>query len=122
CRQTCGNGSAFTYLSVLIKPYIIHSLKKPGSYKRMALLNRLFLLIGALLATTATMAQNLVPNPGFESYSSLPGNYGQYYLAIGWSNVNNNTTGPPYGSPDYFHTSGGLGTYFGQIAPHGGSA
>lgn len=64
--------------------------------------------------------QNLVPNGGFEDYTSLPNGYAQFYLATGWLNLNGNLTGPPFASPDYFHTLGSVGTAFGQIAPHSG--
>ncbi len=60
-------------------------------------------------------SQNLVGNPGFETFSSLPTNYGQYALAIGWGNCGG------AGTSDYFHTSGTVGTFFGQIAPNSGA-
>lgn len=41
-------------------------------------------------------AQNLVPNPGFESYHQCPPYLGQIHEAVGWDSPNNNTT-------DYFH-------------------
>ena len=66
-------------------------------------------------------AQNLIPNGGFEKYSSLPDDYGQANRAKYWTNVNLNYEGPPYGSPDYYHTSGTMEDYFGQILPHKGS-
>lgn len=39
-------------------------------------------------------------NPGFESYSALPDNTGQFSRAIGWSNA-----GSTAASPDYYHYS-----------------
>jgi len=81
----------------------------------------LIALVISLILSGIGFSQNLVPNGGFEEYSSLPNNYSQYYKAIGWTNVNGNPQGPPYASPDYFHTLGTLGTYFGQIAPNSGS-
>jgi hypothetical protein len=59
-------------------------------------------------------AQNLLANGGFETYSSLPTNYGQSNLATGWGNVNGNYSGSPYGSPDYAHA---LGFNGGSFAP-----
>lgn len=66
-------------------------------------------------------AQNLVTNPGFENYSSLPNGAAQWNLAVGWSNCSGN------GSPDYAHTSGtGLAAlpnnYFATVSPHSGDA
>ena len=65
--------------------------------------------------------QNLVPNADFEEYLELPDNFAQYYKASGWSNVNNNPSGPPFGSPDYFHADGYVSTFFGQIDAQSGS-
>lgn len=79
------------------------------------------LLIAAFLFSTKVYSQNLVPNGSFENYSTLPNGYGQYYKCTGWSNVNGVQTGPPYASPDYFHTAGTVGNYFGQIAPNTGA-
>src|ERR1051325_2803024 len=39
-----------------------------------------------LLMSISVTAQNLVPNPSFENYSSCPTAGGQVYKAIGWSN------------------------------------
>ncbi|MCO5275294.1 MAG: gliding motility-associated C-terminal domain-containing protein [Flavobacteriales bacterium] len=67
-------------------------------------------------------AQNLLANGDFENYTQLPNNYGQTDLAVGWTNVNGNYSGPPYASPDYFHLAGGVGSFFGQIQPYSGAA
>ena len=66
-------------------------------------------------------AQNLVNNPGFENYSSLPSGAAQWNLAVGWSNCSGG------GSPDYAHTAGtGLAAlpnnYFATVSPHSGDA
>jgi len=75
-----------------------------------------------LLYSCHAGAQNLVPNGGFEYYSILPVDYGQANRAVDWNNVNLNYSGPPFGSPDYYHTSAlDMGDYFGQIIPHKGS-
>jgi hypothetical protein len=67
------------------------------------------------------LAQNLAPNPGFEEHTSLPSDYAQWYLCKDWNNVNLDQAGPPAGSPDYFHTEGSTGTFFGQIKPNNGN-
>jgi gliding motility-associated-like protein len=64
----------------------------------------------------------MIPNGDFENYSALPYDYGQWYFANDWSNVNGNQSGPPYGSPDYYHTAGTVGNYFAPIAPYSGNA
>ena len=53
-----------------------------------------------LLAVKISVAQNLISNPGFETYSSPPSSNAQYYLATGWNNCNGS------GSPDYFSIIG----------------
>lgn len=64
-------------------------------------------------------AQNLVPNPSFETLSSVPTTYGQITRATPWYSA--------YGSSDLFHPSQsassiGIPTnYFGTQAPHSGS-
>lgn len=47
------------------------------------------------------MAQNLVPNNSFESYSACPGAYSQLTRATGWTLVTNHT-----GTSDYYNTCG----------------
>ncbi|MGQ0828227.1 MAG: T9SS type A sorting domain-containing protein [Bacteroidota bacterium] len=47
-------------------------------------------------------AQNLVPNPSFEIYTSCPTNYGQVSLAVPWVNPSS------LASPDYFNSCGSL--------------
>lgn len=42
------------------------------------------ILIGLNLICSSVDAQNLVPNPSFETFSSCPTNYGQLTLAIPW--------------------------------------
>ncbi|NND77361.1 MAG: hypothetical protein HKN39_04195 [Flavobacteriales bacterium] len=75
-----------------------------------------------LMLPLGLLGQNIVPNPGFETYSALPNSYADFILAVPWTNVNGNTGGPPFASPDYFHTAGTVGNFFGQIAPHSGDA
>ncbi len=74
-----------------------------------------------------TQAQNLIPNPGFESFSSCPSNSCQWNLATSWNNVNGlNTCNSSTGSPDYFNVCGTnfFGTPLtlnGRVTPLGGS-
>ena len=72
------------------------------------------ILLANILMYLGVQAQNLVNNPGFESYSALPATYGQYNLAIGWENCSGG------GTPDYFNTAGTVGLYFGTNLPHTG--
>ena len=75
-----------------------------------------------------TKAQNLVPNNSFESHTSNPAYYGEWYRCTSWSNVNGYQGFLyPYASPDYLTTSGGSGvqlpnTTFGTVNAHTGSA
>lgn len=71
----------------------------------------LFLCISQTLS-----AQNLVGNNSFEDFTTLPTAYGQYNRCAGWNNCGGT------GSSDYFHTSGSVGTYFGQMTPNTGAA
>lgn len=73
------------------------------------------------------VAQNLVGNSGFETYSSLPNSASDWAFCSGWNNVNLNPGTWPYATPDYFHTSGTGGgsspnTAFGTCLPHTGNA
>ena len=52
----------------------------------------------------ACLAQNLVPNPSFEDYSSCPNNAGQISNAIGWEFYNNS-------SPEYLHSCATVSEY-----------
>jgi len=73
-----------------------------------------------LLTNAFSKAQNLVPNGGFETYSSLPNSAYQYSRAVGWSNCNG------FGSPDYFHLKGSgeaklPNCFVGKVYPHSDS-
>ncbi len=48
--------------------------------------------LAALLAPAASHAVNLVPNPGFESYTSCPTSYSQSYIAAPWDTPNTGTS------------------------------
>jgi hypothetical protein len=78
-------------------------------------------ILFALLLNGLVPAQNLVPNPGFESPILLPDTIGQLFRAQSWSNLNGGTDWP-YATPDYFHVNGTGGTklpntYFGDVNP-----
>lgn len=77
---------------------------------KQSLLLVLFLLIGYQL-----LAQNLVGNPGFETFTSLPNGYSQYNRATGWTNCAGS------GTPEYYHTSGSTPTAFGPMVPNSGA-
>lgn len=69
---------------------------------------------------------NLVPNAGFETYTSLPTIGGEVTKATGWSNLNGGTNWP-FATPDYFHTSGSgdaalPNTFAGTCIPYEGTA
>lgn len=74
-----------------------------------------------LAFTTAVAAQNLVPNPGFETYTSCPTTIGQTSKCVAWS-------APTTGTSDYFHAChtgpivGVPANTWGTQAAHGGNA
>lgn len=61
-------------------------------------MKQLFAILVCFLAISVGHGQ--LQNPGFESYSSLPDNTGQFSRCIGWSN-----SGSTSASPDYYHYS-----------------
>lgn len=69
--------------------------------------SRVFVLFVTIniVVVTSLFGQNMVSNPSFETYSSLPSNGGQWIRATGWLNVNGGS-GWPYASPDYCHALG----------------
>ncbi len=82
------------------------------------------IIFNIILATYSLIGagQNLVQNPGFENYSSLPSTVAQWSLAYNWSNANS-----PTASPDYLHLNGsGMvqlpNSVFGTISPYQGNA
>src|SRR5688572_3364217 len=82
---------------------------------------RLMINILLLAGASDLTGQNLVNNPGFESYSALPTGAAQWNYATDW----NNCLGT--GSPDYGHTSGSgyaalPNNYFATVYPHSGNA
>lgn len=87
---------------------------------------RLTIGVALFLLTSLGSAQNLVNNPGFESYTTPPNNYGQICRATGWtspSNICALVVGT--GSPEFYHTAGTGGakppaTYWANLMPHTG--
>ncbi|MBI3502603.1 MAG: T9SS type A sorting domain-containing protein [Bacteroidetes bacterium] len=65
------------------------------------------LLIFSIIFCGTAIAQNLVPNNGFETNTGYPSAGNQLNLCVGWSNVNG-VYYPSFntGSPDYYHTNG----------------
>jgi hypothetical protein len=59
-------------------------------------IKKAFALILSLFLCFGLKAQNLVPNPGFEIYSSCPSNFDQLDSTFNWHRVD-------YDSPDYFN-------------------
>ena len=61
-------------------------------------MKQLFAILICFLAISVGHGQ--LQNPGFESYSTLPDNTGQFSRCIGWSNA-----GSTSASPDFYHYS-----------------
>jgi hypothetical protein len=59
--------------------------------------NRILIITILSMVTLSNYAQNLVPNPSFENYSSCPTSASQIYFAIPWNGVTTNST-------DYFNS------------------
>jgi gliding motility-associated-like protein len=72
----------------------------------------IILTVFNLTTTLILSAQNLVPNPSFESNSGCPTSISQLYLANFWSS-------PTAATPDYIHTCG-TGTWVTVPNPFGG--
>jgi hypothetical protein len=72
---------------------------------------------------TSASGQNLIPNPGFETYSGCPSFVAQMNLATGWNNPSGHG-----GSADYHHVCGTNAwvqvpnNVFGTQSPHAGNA
>jgi gliding motility-associated-like protein len=67
--------------------------------KKVLILN-IFFFIALNAYTQHILSGNLVPNPGFENYTTCPDNFGQIYYAYPWSDCLNV---PPWGSTDFLH-------------------
>ncbi len=62
-------------------------------------MNQYYIFLIFLFFSFSSNAQNLVPNAGFEDYSTCPTLGGQIYLAENWNRPINTT-----GTPDYYHS------------------
>lgn len=62
----------------------------------------LFILLVTLF-TLSGFSQNLIPNPSFESYTSLPTDLGQFSLCNEWTNCSSADS-----DPDFYHTNASL--------------
>lgn len=83
---------------------------------------RSFILLFFVFTSLLVSSQNLVPNGGFESFTSLPTNLGQSNRATGWNNVNNvYNGGGAYATPDYYNLLGFTFPAFGSINPNSGN-
>ncbi len=86
---------------------------------------RVCVLIVALFSIDLS-AQNLVNNPGFETYTTPPNNYAQICRATGWSSPSGACSlVVGTGSPEFYHTAGTGGakppaTYWANLMPHSG--
>ncbi|MEO1218823.1 MAG: T9SS type A sorting domain-containing protein [Bacteroidota bacterium] len=88
----------------------------------------LMLSLFSFLWLQLSWSQNLVPNPGFETFTSCPSTSCQWFLVSDWDNINgfqgcNNGNS---GSPDYFNTCGtGFfgtpNTLNGEVSPFAGN-
>lgn len=87
-------------------------------------------MIGSLLACPPDLtvrAQNLVPNPSFELYDSLPYAQTQAYFLKNWYSTDTSGRVYPSATPDYFHTNGKGDaalplSYYGTVNPYSGMA
>lgn len=88
------------------------------------------MIIVVFFTVELAAAQNLIPNSSFETHTSIPNGYGQWYVCSNWNSVNNHAFFAwPWASPDYLHASASIAsgvqlpsTTFGTIGAHAGSA
>lgn len=86
----------------------------------------LFFLFFPLLSFVVK-GQNLISNGDFESYSSLPTNYGDFCLVTGWINPSGCCIlNPNFGTPDYVNKNaawpvGSPSNGFGTVTPRSGN-
>lgn len=78
--------------------------------------NIILLLFGHL----AIVAQNLVPNPGFEAYLQCPPYPGQIHLAEAWDAPNHQTTDFFHGCAPFSTGAGVPANLVGEQVPHSG--
>ncbi|MBP6722109.1 MAG: T9SS type A sorting domain-containing protein [Bacteroidia bacterium] len=63
----------------------------------------LILCFALVFGSISIIAQNLVPNPSFEQYTSCPNSQNQLYKAVPWMNPSTGLPGTQTGTPDYFN-------------------
>lgn len=93
---------------------------------------RQLFLAGAVLLVSgaAAWAQNLVPNPSFEDYKSLPSDEADFHLVREWfspSTLSGNKASYPTATVDYLHKRGSSeaklpASYYGTVEPYDGEA
>jgi hypothetical protein len=79
------------------------------------------------LLPVIVLGQNLVPNGGFESYTSLPNDQSQWHFLTNWTNAGGTSVQGLYGDPDFFHLNGSGPAQLPHppvawVTPHGDSA
>lgn len=85
-------------------------------------MEKTLLILVATLSTLIGFSQNLIPNPSFELYSSLPNDLGQFALCDQWTNCSSSDS-----DPDFYHTNASLlsdlpVTSVAEVFPHSGNA
>jgi hypothetical protein len=74
-------------------------------------------LLCFLTGSISIFAQNLVPNPDFENYSSLPDSWSQWGRCDSWTSAGGISVDGLYGDPDYFHVNGSGSVQLPSTAP-----
>ncbi len=85
-------------------------------------MKKTLLILVAIFSTFIGFGQNLIPNPSFELYSSLPNDLGQFALCDQWTNCSSSDS-----DPDYYHSNASLlsdlpVTSVAEVFPHSGNA
>ncbi len=85
-------------------------------------MKKTLLILVAIFSTFIGFGQNLIPNPSFELYSSLPNDLGQFALYDQWTNCSSSDS-----DPDYYHSNASLlsdlpVTSVAEVFPHSGNA
>jgi gliding motility-associated-like protein len=73
--------------------------------------------ISLCFACFFSTAQNLVPNNGFDTYTSCPNTSSQFDLTPPWDNVNNNSSNPDYMNACFSGDQGAPSNFYGYQAP-----
>ena len=67
---------------------------------------KLIITVTIILCSYALFAQNIVTNPDFEDYNTLPDSWDQWNRCNNWLNPASVPSSSFYGNPDYFHLNG----------------